>query len=198
MTPSNPIIADDLNPEERAEYESLSQTDRENYLGLQNHYAAMFEQPEENTEALTDAIDKIDREVEEEVPIEFETNVRLKPSEVGFWADDEPDEMGQMEDADDEYDESMITAVAESELELHREIREYTRIAAWDMPLLSSMTTATSNRYRADLHRICSTFRAPCHQPRPAFSVYDLHGRNTSGREESRHGFHYERCTKGS
>lgn len=140
LTPSKPITADDLPPEERAQYETLSQADRENYLGLQNHYIAVFEQPEDD-EALEEAIDRLDREIEKESPFEFESKVSLRPGELGFWAEDEPDEMGVVEDGDDEYDESMITAVAENELELHREIRQYTRVAAWDMPLLSSMNS---------------------------------------------------------
>lgn len=40
-----------------------------------------------------------------------------------------------MEDPEDEGDD--ITSTAHGELEQHREIREYTRIAAWEMPLLS-------------------------------------------------------------
>jgi len=38
---------------------------------------------------------------------------------------------------DDEHDD--ITSLAHGELEQHREMRHYARLAAWEMPLLSSM-----------------------------------------------------------
>lgn len=49
-------------------------------------------------------------------------------------------QMGEREDIgpDDEYGEDDITSIAHRELEQHREIREYTRLAAWEMPLLAS------------------------------------------------------------
>ena len=98
----------------------------------------MLEEPEEESAYFDKAISQMGREIEREAPEVFENPTRLKPSEVGFWAEDEEDELGRYEDADDDVDESMMTAMAESELELHREIRQYTRAAAWDMPLLTS------------------------------------------------------------
>lgn len=82
-------------------------------------------------------VDQIDRELDrEEGPLDFPTP-RVRPQEVGFWADDEEDEFAaQVEDADDDWQPEHITSVAESELEVHREIREYYRVIAWDMPLL--------------------------------------------------------------
>jgi small subunit ribosomal protein S35 len=146
LTPSDPITADDLDPEERASYETLSTPGREKYLGLKNHYMAVLEQDDKVDPAhLDQQILDMDREIEREAPLGFE-NVRTKANELGYWGEDDPDEFAQVEDADDDWDESMITAVAESELELHREIREYTRVAAWDMPLLSSTYFKTRPR----------------------------------------------------
>lgn len=48
----------------------------------------------------------------------------------------EIDEQGSGED--DEFDGDDITSIAHGELEQHREIRDYARIAAWEMPMLSS------------------------------------------------------------
>jgi small subunit ribosomal protein S35 len=45
---------------------------------------------------------------------------------------------GTMEE-DPEYEEDDISAIAHGQLEQHREFREYARIAAWEMPLLTSM-----------------------------------------------------------
>ncbi len=39
---------------------------------------------------------------------------------------------------DPEFEEDDITSIAHGQLEQHREYREYMRIAAWEMPLLSS------------------------------------------------------------
>jgi len=77
---------------------------------------------------------EIDREIE---PLRFQ-DYRARGQEVGFWADEEDDEFGQVEDDDDDIEEEDITSVAHSELEVHREMREYARIVAWDMPLLKS------------------------------------------------------------
>ena len=137
-TPSTPIDASDLDPVERAEYETLAQHKQEEYLGLRNHYIAMFEEPDWDSALAEKQISKMDYELEQKYPLDLDPPERLKPAEIGYWAEDEDDEFGVQEDADDDTDESMINAVAESELELHREIRQYTRAAAWDMPLLAS------------------------------------------------------------
>lgn len=136
------MTANDLQPVERAEYETLPQEKQEEYLGLRNHYIAMLEEPEEDSPSIDNMVTQIDRQIEKEAPIDWVKPTRLKPAEVGFWAEDEEDEFGQVEDADDDVDDSMMTAVAENELELHREVRQYTRAAAWDMPLLTSTYAA--------------------------------------------------------
>ena len=98
----------------------------------------MFEEPDWDSKLAEQQISKMDYELEQKHPLDLDPPERLKPAEIGYWAEDEDDEFGVQEDADDDTDESMINAVAESELELHREIRQYTRAAAWDMPLLAS------------------------------------------------------------
>lgn len=40
---------------------------------------------------------------------------------------------------DEEFDGDDISSIAHGQLEQHREFREYARIAAWEMPLLTSM-----------------------------------------------------------
>lgn len=138
LKPQKPYTLSDLSPAERADYEQLSKHDQTQYMKLQNHFKALFESSDSQTE-LESLADQADREIEREggpsVALEFST-ARAKGAEVGYWAEDEDDEFGQMEDADNEWSEEHITTVAESELDLHRDIREYTRIAAWDLPLL--------------------------------------------------------------
>lgn len=64
---------------------------------------------------------------------------RIKP---GLMAMGEVEEQESGEDEEFEGDD--ITALGHGELEQHREMREYARIAAWEMPLLSSMRTTLS------------------------------------------------------
>ena len=83
-------------------------------------------------EALTQ---KMDLDADRNDPVTFPDE---KPEKVGFWAMDEDDEFGQVEDDDDDFRNDDITSIGHAHLELHREMRHYARIAAWDMPLLSS------------------------------------------------------------
>lgn len=56
-----------------------------------------------------------------------------------FWHEDEDDsDMITDERDEDEFDEDDIMSMAHGKLEEFREYREYARIAAWEMPLLSS------------------------------------------------------------
>lgn len=147
-TPSVPITLADLDAAELADYHMLSPKDREAYMKLQNHYAAEFEDAgidvnsDPNGELpdpiMDKLVDDVTRKVEREVePLDF-PDVPLGRKEAGFWADEEDDEFSQVPDGDEVDDESDITSVAHNELDLHREIREYTRVIAWDMPLLQS------------------------------------------------------------
>lgn len=132
-TPSSkPITTADLDASELADFNMLSPKDQVEYLALQNHYAAELEDATAE-DAMDALVDTVDRQVSEEVePLDFPD----VPHRPGFWAEDEDDEFGQVEDDDDNPDDSGITSVAHSELDLHREVREYTRVIAWDMPLL--------------------------------------------------------------
>lgn len=56
-----------------------------------------------------------------------------------FWHEDEEDpDLLTDERDEDEFDEDDIMSMAHGKLEEHREYREYARITAWEMPLLSS------------------------------------------------------------
>ena len=134
--PAKPYTAADLDPQERATFETMSKDEQKRYLDVQNHFKAILES--EEMSAVTDeeakaAASEIQRSGI--VPLMPEER-NLAALKDGFWQEDEDDEFGQVPDDDDETTDDMITSVAESELEVHREIREYTRIAAWDLPLL--------------------------------------------------------------
>ncbi|KAK5449649.1 37S ribosomal protein S24, mitochondrial [Exophiala xenobiotica] len=153
LTPRTMITVEDFGPEERADYDMLSRDKQEGYLALQNHYAAVLESAEAERE-YSDAVDQIDRQIEKEVePLDF-PDYQIPFREIGYWAHGEEDEFAQVEE-DAPWDDSAISSVAHSELEVHREIREYTRVIAWDMPLLNQYakpfqppTDATPLRFR--------------------------------------------------
>lgn len=52
---------------------------------------------------------------------------------IGFWGEGE-EELGP----DEDYYGDDITSLGHGELEQHRELREYARLIAWELPLLSS------------------------------------------------------------
>jgi hypothetical protein len=60
-----------------------------------------------------------------------------------FWGEEEEDQDLLSEDMDDDdFGEDDIMSLGHGKLEEHREFREYARIAAWQMPLLSSESNA--------------------------------------------------------
>lgn len=140
QTPAKPYRPADLDPEDRAHYETLSKPEQTRYLALQNHLKAVLEG--EQMSAMTDNMaERFAAEMEHHGPLAresfLEEGVDRRALTTGYWADgEEDDEFTQAKDEDDEWDPSMVTSIAESEMEVHREIREYTRIAAWDLPML--------------------------------------------------------------
>lgn len=142
MVPKTPYTVEDLDPQERATYEVLSKEEQVKFLAVQNHVKAVTESEEVEAVGEEEAL-AIAREIDrsEMLPILTESKDVVK-MKTGLWQQDEDDEFGQTEDGDDEWSEDLISSVAQSELEVHREIREYTRIAAWDLPLLLRKITA--------------------------------------------------------
>ncbi|KAI1826108.1 mitochondrial ribosomal subunit protein-domain-containing protein [Xylaria intraflava] len=66
-----------------------------------------------------------------------------KPRRDDFWLphEDDPDYMDD-EGPTEKFEEDDIMPIAHAKLEEYREYREYARIAAWQMPLLSKLATA--------------------------------------------------------
>jgi hypothetical protein len=155
--PNRPITLADLDADELADYNMLSPRDQVAWLDLQNHYAAEFE--EAGIDAFSDphaeledpeldkAADDMDRKLNKEMePVDFPDEVLSRADKRSFWVmDEEADEFTQVPEEDEEWDESAISSIAQNELDLHREIREYTRVMAWDMPLLQSMFLCLSS-----------------------------------------------------
>lgn len=114
---------DMLSPEERAEFDAHNQQMVEEYNDPTKRAAAFAE------------IEKTVAQIEKEEPMRFED---VKEKTRGFWGEDEDDDFSLVEDGDEAFNDDDITSMAHAELELHREMREYARITAWDMPFLSS------------------------------------------------------------
>ena len=141
----------DFSPEERADYEQLPKQEQQDELQRINETLNALHDGEFDDE-MDGEINGIQRDLERETePLRF-IDHRARGQEVGFWAEDEDDEFGQVEDGDDDVVEEDITSMAHADLELHREMREYTRIIAWDMPLLSSALYPPPILYPAKHH----------------------------------------------
>ena len=121
-----------LHPDDRIFYDSLSLQDRQeferNARELEDHMTSSRVESDlsaaVSNAAYTAANELYEPEYQEPRP---------KP---GFLSMGELDEFEQAEDPVWENDD--ITSLAHGELEQHRELRDYARIAAWEMPLLSS------------------------------------------------------------
>lgn len=123
-----------LTKEERSMYEMMSPEEKAQFDAENRRIVEEFNDPVKRAAAFAE-IEKSVSQLEKDEPMRFE-DVREK--RAGFWAEEEDDEFGLVEDADEDFNDDEITSMAHAEVELHREIREYARIAAWDMPFLSS------------------------------------------------------------
>ncbi|CAG8132983.1 unnamed protein product [Penicillium nalgiovense] len=125
-----------LTKEQRSMYDMMSPEERAAFDEENTRMVAEFNDPRKRAaafEELEQSILKIDKEED----LRFE---EIRPRRPGFWAEDEPDELVNiLEDGDEEINDDEITSMAHAEMELHREMREYARITAWDMPMLSKL-----------------------------------------------------------
>ncbi|KAJ5569965.1 uncharacterized protein N7459_009395 [Penicillium hispanicum] len=134
--PEMPEYSPDLlSKEDRSMYDMLAPEERAAFDAENRRRVADFNDLEKRA-AMFAEIEKSVNQIDKEEDLRFED---LRPKSRGFWAEDEDDEMAQVEDGDEEINDDEITSMAHAEMELHREMREYARIAAWDMPMLSKL-----------------------------------------------------------
>lgn len=140
QTPAQPLKPSDLDAEQRALFDKMSKDEQTHHMAIQNHLKAVLESEEQLPDDFEAEMNDVVKGMERQLPeLNFRERRDLYGIQAGFWADDEADdEFTQLPDDDDSSDESHFSSIAESELELHRELRDYHRIAAWDLPLLSS------------------------------------------------------------
>ena len=122
-----------LDPDDKASYDALSPEEKLEYQSELAALDAYMTSPEVESE-LNAEVSQLAYELSQEVPRRDPIPERIKP---GLMAMGEEDEQGTGEDGEFKGDD--ISSLAHGELEQHREIREMARIAAWEMPLLSSM-----------------------------------------------------------
>lgn len=137
---SEPYVFDvsSMGPEERNEYDYLSPEEKLQYEEESRKFYEHMESPRVQSGLATEAANAA-FEVSEEIDPEED---RPHPFKPGLMAMGEDDEEGT--GADDDFQGDDITSLGHGELEQHREMREYARIAAWEMPLLSSVYMRTS------------------------------------------------------
>ena len=127
---------DSLDPKARAHYEALSPKQREEFEAearkLDEYMTSAAVESRLST-AVSQAV--------HEVALGSPQSDDLPPKiRSGFMAMGEEDEQGT--GPDDNFKDDDITSLGHGELEQHREMREYARIAAWEMPLLISTRNA--------------------------------------------------------
>jgi small subunit ribosomal protein S35 len=181
--PAAPEYSPDLlNKEERSMYDMMAPDQRAAFDAANRRLVADFNDIEKRAAMFAD-IDKKVNQIDKEEDLRFED---IRPRSRGFWAEDDPDELAQVEDGDEEINDDEITSMAHAEMELHREVREYARIAAWDMPMLSS---EFASRPFYVLQHLTEDFSCRAGQtlhpsPRntyPALPLYYIHGRAAPG-----------------
>ena len=133
---------DQLVPEERHHYDLLSPEEKKKFQADERAAYEHLTSPEMESE-LQGMVSQAVYDISRKAPRERDLPPRITP---GLMAMGEVDEQDSGEDEDFEGDD--ITSIAHGELEQHREIREYARIAAWEMPMLSSKFR---HRYRTPL-----------------------------------------------
>ncbi|KAL8763039.1 MAG: hypothetical protein Q9184_001066 [Pyrenodesmia sp. 2 TL-2023] len=122
-----------LDPQARQQYDLLSPEERAQYQKEEQAAYEHLNSPAVESE-MQGLVNQAVYDISKETPRDREPPERIRP---GLMAMGEVDEQGSGED--DEFDGDDITSIAHGELEQHREIRDYARISAWEMPMLSKL-----------------------------------------------------------
>lgn len=117
----------------RASEQPPSDEQQDGAASVEDEEPAALEEEESLDQSMLRDIDSDVSVMERQIPIRFTEAIRARK---GFWAKAEDDDHAQV--PDEKYEDDAITSMAHAELEEHRELREYARIVAWDMPSLAS------------------------------------------------------------
>lgn len=123
---------DALNPKDRASYEHSSAEQQQAYRNEQKKVYEKLTTPDGQAE-MREMMARLMRDPGKDLPpMEFEEK-RVRPGYFNY-GEDEPNFVGE----DEEFEGDDLTELGHAELDRHREIRHYARLAAWEMPLLIS------------------------------------------------------------
>lgn len=128
---SRKIAVEELPVELQEEYAQLSPEEAkqlEDYVPEDHEYKEIYD----------DMLRQVKLEMQDEQMARDIHFQEPRQGKMGFWGEDEEDPLGQIADDDEETQNDDMTSIGHQSLEQHREFREYARIAAWDMPSLSS------------------------------------------------------------
>ena len=128
----------DFDSRERAAYQSLTPQERDQWLEEAQQMHEHMTSPQVESE-LQGLVSQAVYKTAEAVPHVEPVVKRIKP---GLFAMGEEEEQDSGEDPKFEGDD--IPSLGHGELEQHREMRHYARLAAWEMPLLSSTPCSPS------------------------------------------------------
>ncbi|KAJ5892433.1 hypothetical protein N7504_009124 [Penicillium tannophilum] len=159
LPPMPEYSPDSLSKEARSMYDMMSPEERAAFDAENRRIVADFNDVSKRTAVFAE-LEKMSNQIDREEDMRFE-DIRTKSR--GFWAEDEDDELALVEDGDEEINDDEITSMAHASMEVHREMREYARIAAWDMPMLSSMIDLFILRSRAKFANCSGRTRKPLH-----------------------------------
>lgn len=121
-----------LAPEERSTYKSLSPEEQAKWRDEAKQMHDYYTSPEMDS-MIQGLASQAASEVQREIPhFEFALPT-VKPGYFNY-GEEEYFDTGE----DEEFQGDDINSLGHGELEQHREMRQYARIAAWEMPLLSS------------------------------------------------------------
>lgn len=130
----NPKLFATLSPDEQAVYRTLTPTERKQYPRVRDTLEQEFDRETRFSRDLEVTTNQHAEELERDFPTPRE-RVQKRP-EDNFW------NMGEGAEGigpEDEVREDDISSTAHAELEQHREIREFMRRAAWEMPMLARL-----------------------------------------------------------
>jgi len=129
-----------LTRDDQAEYRTLDPEDRRKAEQVKQALDEEFARDSRSNNDLENTISRYAYDIEQEFPDPPQERERINH---GFFSMGEREDLGP----DDVFNEDDITSDAHRELEQVREIREYARLAGWEMPLLAS-TCCTISKTR--------------------------------------------------
>lgn len=146
-TPPQTVIPRGIPVQRRAAHDEASVSPEQRKAFEEELNAAIDEYGlRDETNVMRDSMEKDVFSLEREADYP-RTVPRMRPGQVGFWAMDEEDEFAMTKDGDDHFNDDDITSMAHSQLQEHRDLREWARVAVWEMPLLSSTLPLSINRF---------------------------------------------------